>query len=1020
MRMCAACNDTSNLSAIRDGGSFIINGLEKVLTAQETLKNNYIYIFKLKEAVKSSHRAEIRSNHLTKIRSTSTLNIFITTPKATAISNVTVVIPFIKYNVPLTICFRMLDIADVAKMLEYVTGHDASTALKALAKSVLYQDYFTSGCSTITTAEECFERVGVNGSAEKIKKKRVAYVKHIMQNEFFPHCCGADPLDDYKKEKAFFLGLAVRKLLRVYLEELPADDIDSYVNKRVSTSGALMALLTRQLMRNFVKTVHIQVFKAANNNKFINMIDFFSNRKISAGLKFAMATGTWGISRLGTSNQAGVCQVLNTMNIVARLSQFKLVNTPINRDAKNSEPRLLHASHFGLLCAAETPEGRTTGLLNSLTLLARVRVGSPAHHIIEIIVEDMDVIPFRAATDLTQTMVMVDGIICGFTSNPVQLQETYRKHRRWYSVPVDSSISYQPTYNRVCINADSGDLYRPLICLEHVSKLPELHRLYGNWPHVFWHRLLIEGVVEFINKEEEHELEVKIRMEDTVPAKPTHAEVHPGVCMYGIAAGTIVFSDHNQAPRNIYSSAMMKQSVACQQIDFHDKFDKKTFTLNYAQRAVVSTWTSELVGVEREPAGQACVVAILCYSGYNQEDSIIVSRAALQRGLFQTSVFRTFRECETTHGADTERFGYNPNDPDIAGRQQHADYSKVSENDGVIEVGSKVDKNTVLISKTIEYANVTNNNTNKGDKFFSTQRMQRDRSVLHRNDEPGRVEKVMFTVSKDGLRCVNIRTQTQREPEVGDKLASKNGQKGVIGAIMAHEDLPFTASGIVPDLILNPHAIPSRMTLGQILESLLGKAACLEGEIADGTPHRGIHAERQDIKDLMRRHGMDSLGEERMYNGATGEMLKKKVFIGVTQYQRLKHCVSDKIHGRGTGPRQILTRQPVEGRSRLGGFRMGEMERDALVSHGASSVMMDRFLHCSDNYEIPVCTTCGYMAEPAAPASEAEKNLTHRKPFCRLCQSNDDIVIIDQPYSMKLLSQELNACHIGLKYTLSK
>jgi DNA-directed RNA polymerase II subunit RPB2 len=366
------------------------------------------------------------------------------------------------------------------------------------------------------------------------------------------------------------------------------------------------------------------------------------------------------------------------------------------------DPRQLHRSHWGILGGAETPEGRTTGLLNSQNLMARVRVGCPSRFIIDILHEDMDVLMLKDYLEQRppgMTIVMVNGIVAGFTADPTKLRNTYRQYRQWHSVPIDSAVSYCIETDQVSINTDAEDMYYPVLCLAQLHKLEAINRLYGDYPCHFWQRLLIEGVVEFLNREEADEMTIKVYPSDDIQGA-THMELHPSTPLYGIAAGTIVFSNHNQAPRNIYSSCMMKQAISTPPLDFDNHFDTKTFALDYTQKSLVTTWTADVIGMDEEPAGQPAVVAIMSYSGFNQEDSLIFNRASLQRGLFRTTVFRTYKDSEATHGADTERFEYDPDDKEVLGRV-NGDYSQL-DSSGIIQPGCKVGKNTVLIGKTIE------------------------------------------------------------------------------------------------------------------------------------------------------------------------------------------------------------------------------------------------------------------------------------------------------------------------------
>jgi DNA-directed RNA polymerase beta subunit len=837
------------------------------------------------------------------------------------------------------------------------------------------------------------------------------------------------------------------------------------------------------------------------------------------------------------------------MNVSSRLSHLSQINTPLNRDGKVPAPRQLHRSHFGILCAAETPEGKSVGLLKQLSLLARIRNGSPSHFIINLLYDVMNVIPVvecSASKLRNLTLVLVNGIICGGVKHPEVLVSTYREYRRCFSVPVDSSVTFKRSHHEVSILSDGGDCYRPLFCLSRMCKFAEVFNLYGEYLHLLWPQMLIEGVIEYINKEEESSLYIAMSYERYLsePAEPfTHMELHSSFAMFGVSAGVIPFSNHNQAPRNIYqclevsepvlfadgrrvaigdvqvgdsvltfnpvtlvvsattvidhmitvtskrvvevetvdgrcvvvtddhlfmssegwvcasdfspvtllgvfeagrvefvevlnvteskyckvadlttlssnhsfiggrgnflvhNSAMGKQAVAGQSLNFRNLMDTKTHVLSYPQRPPVTTWTSQLVGYDEDPAGQACVVAIMCFTGFNQEDSVILSQRAVDAGMFRSSFYRSVKESEVAHGADVESFGIS--DSEVLGKCK-ADYSKLGPL-GIIPVASRVNQNTVLMGKTIEFTTMTKcKDTNE----FISKRLKRDRSIVTKGDEFAMVDSVILSKTKDGLKHVSVKTCASRVPEVGDKFSSRHGQKGIVGAILPPEDMPFTVAGITPDIILNPHAIPSRMTIGQLLESALGKVSCMEGKIADGTPFRNVSI------DEINSFTSDNYGKEVMFNGKTGELMKNRAFIGVTYYQRLRHMVRDKLHARSRGPSQILTRQPVEGRSRNGGFRVGEMERDALICYGASAVVTDRLMEQSDEFESFVCRTCGYMAEPAAPSNIDIVDILHLRPYCRHCDSNENISSVRIPYAFKLLTQEAAAVHVGMKFTL--
>lgn len=969
---------THSEEAVELPGTFIINGYPKTIIGQERRKCNYPYVSPEKKQGRNSMRCEVRSDHPNKIRSTSTLQIYVTGKKTDVLPMISVIVPFVKTHIPLTICFYLLGVSDEHEMVRLVLRGPSSDALVFLAKSVL----LTGECAG-RSAEELMDDIGVRGSTEKVRKKRVRYVEHIFANEVLPHCGPS------KFEKAQFLAFAIRKLLRTYLGEIAPDDVDNICNKRVMTAGVMLAVLTRQLVRQFFKTVHIQIFRAVTAGKFINMADIFNHRRISMGLKYAMSTGNWGVSK-GAVNQTGVCQVVANMNLVSKISHLRLVNTPINRDGKVAEPRQLHTSKWGINGAAETPEGRATGLLNTFAALPRVRIGSQAHHVIKVLCEDMHVKQDGAFT------VFVNCTIAGFTDDPAELVLTYKRYRRWHSVPIDSSVYWKD--DQVHVYVDGEAMYRPLFVLENMHKLREVMRVYGKYPRLLWSRLLIEGVIEYVDKGEECGLVVNVGDEEPVPTA-THAELHPSLVILGFAASAIPFSNRNQAPRNIYASCMMKQAIGSTPMDLNERLDTKAFSINYPQRPVVSTWLADVTGISEDGAGQSCIVAIMCLKGYNQEDSVILNRASLDRGLFRTTIRRNTGDVESTHGVDIERFEVDMEE--VRGRRL-GDYSALGP-DALAEVGKKTNGKAVLIGKTIRFT----------ESVGGTGRACRDRSTVVDFDEPTRVENVTVCETKDGLRRATVRTIAHRIPEVGDKFASRCGQKGVVGAILNSADFPWTSQGIQPDLIINPHAIPSRMTISQLLESLVGKLGCLKGVCLDGTPHRGVTIEQYEAQ--LKSKGFMGNGSEVMYSGTTGLPLEGHVFIGVTQYQRLRHLVSDKLHARSTGKKQILTRQPVEGRSRRGGFRLGEMERDSFIAHGASSILIDRFMTQSDPCPIWMCKLCRRLSEPPAPPEMANRNITHRTAYCRVCSTNLHQVEIMIPYATKLLINELNATHIDVQ-----
>ncbi|SNX86154.1 probable DNA-dependent RNA polymerase II RPB140 (RPB2) [Melanopsichium pennsylvanicum] len=1012
------------------GGYFVINGSEKVLIAQERMAANHVYVFSKAPPAPVTFLAEIRSavEKGGKTISTMQVKLFSRNKEKTASNTIRATLPYIRNDIPIVIVFRALGIVPDREVLQHICYDFNDTPMLEMLKPCIEEAF------VIQDRDVALDFIGRRGTTTGLSRaKRTVYAQEILQKEMLPHISTSEGSNT---KKAYFFGYMIHRLLLAALDRREIDDRDHFGKKRIDLGGPLMANLFRMLFRKVTRDVYRHLQKCVEERREFHIQAAVKSSTITNGLRYSLATGNWGDQKKAMQAKAGVSQVLNRFAFASTLSHLRRTNTPIGRDGKIAKPRQLHNTHWGMVCPAETPEGQACGLVKNLSLMATVTVGTPSAPIVEFLEEfGLDSLVDMQLAHAKATKIFVNGVWMGTHDDPGQLVDTLRDLRRKDDISHEVSVVRDIRERELRIYTDASRVLRPvfivnphdmtlLIKKHHVQMIGQPVPQTGE--EYRWTQLVQEGVIEYLDAEEEESVlicmsttdleqsrEYKARngqinlnsadpsarlksVHTIAPDTWTHCEIHPAMVL-GICASIVPFPDHNQSPRNHSQSAMGKQAIGIPISNFLSRADSMQHTLQYPQKPLGTTRSMEHLKFRELPAGQNAIVAIMCYSGYNQEDSVIMNQSSIDRGLFRSMYYRGYMAEEKKVGVmQLEEFEKPTRETTI--RMKHGTYDKIDA-DGLCAPGTRVSGDDVIIGKT---APLPPDSEELGMR--SKLHTKKDASISLKSTENGIIDQVLVTTNSHGNKFVKVRVRNTRVPQTGDKFASRHGQKGTIGITYRQEDMPFSAEGVTPDIIINPHAIPSRMTIGHLVECLLSKVAALSGQEGDATPFTELTVEA--VSSILRGLGYQSRGLEVMYHGHTGRKLQAQVYLGPTYYQRLKHMVDDKIHSRARGPVQILTRQPVEGRSRGGGLRFGEMERDCMIAHGIAGFLKERMFDVSDPYRIHVCDLCGLTALA---------NLKKGTYECRSCRNRTAISQIHIPYAAKLLMQELMSVNVALR-----
>lgn len=984
------------------GGYFIVRGSEKVVLIQEQLSKNRIMIGRNS---KKELQCEVMSS--TSDRKSKT---YVISKKQRY---------YLRHNqltddIPVAIIFKAMGfesdydivcavgceekfVAAMAPSIEECGSHQIVTqenALVYIASKISARKYAFGGSSEISVSAP---------RPSKREHEAIDFLTNLMVSHIPSN-------DGNMKMKAVYLGLMIRRLIQAEFGDVECDDRDFYGNKRLELAGSLLGLLFEDVFKRFNAELKRKADNGFTHNRAasLDIVKCMQQDLITNALVNALSSGNWIIKRFKMERH-GVTQVLSRLSYISVLGMMTRINSTFEKTRKVSGPRSLQPSQWGMLCPSDTPEGESCGLVKNLALISHITTDSDERPVLRLLynagVENLQSLHFSLIHNSKYHIVFLNGAIVGLTNDPQRIVSTIRAVRRNGLLNEFVSVSTNAALRSVYIASDGGRLCRPYIIVtegrprvtqEDIEELKKGHRIFEDF--------VDDGLIEYLDVNEMNDASIAV-YENQIKSNTTHLEIEP-LTLLGVCAGLIPYPHHNQSPRNTYQCAMGKQAMGTIGYNQQKRIDSLMYLLVYPQRPMVKTKTIEFCNFEKLPAGQNAIIAVMSYSGYDIEDALVLNKAALDRGYGRCLVYK--------HAKGTAKKYPNQTFDRLMGPTLDAVTRKpifkhrILDQEGIVYAGARIYSKQVMINKhmpIISSEAATSSTSAAGIGVVQNARSleYKDVSITYRNSTPSYAESVLLTYNEDDAHLIKIRLRQTRRPELGDKFSSRHGQKGVCGLIAQQEDMPFNDLGMCPDVIMNPHGYPSRMTVGKLMELLSGKNAILTGRFHYGTAFGGDQV--ADVCEELAARGFNYLGKDMLTSGITGQQLSAYIYFGPIYYQKLKHMVLDKMHARARGPRAVLTRQPTEGRARDGGLRLGEMERDCLIAYGASMLLMERLMVSSDEFQVDVCSKCGIIGY---------------KGWCQYCRSSRTMATIKIPYACKLLFQELQSMNIVPKISLFK
>ncbi|KAK4687865.1 DNA-directed RNA polymerase III subunit RPC2, partial [Tremellales sp. Uapishka_1] len=963
------------------GGYFVVKGTEKVILVQEQLSKNRIIV--MIDPKKDVVTAEVTSSTHDRVVKT----YVITKNKRIYLRHNS-----FKEPIPIVIALKAMGCTADKEILQLTCGPDErfqeafGVSLEEAAKLQIH------------TKRQALEWIGARVSPNQEKEDRSFAHKlapsDIAMQALAAMVLGHVPVRDMNfRPKSIYLATMARRVLMAMVDPSMVDDRDYVGNKRLELAGQLLSLLFEDSFKTFNSELKKRMDKILDKKNRAGPFDASTLVKqgadsITSAFTRSISTGNWSLKRFHVE-RAGVTHVLSRLSFIAALGMMTRISSQFEKTRKVSGPRALQPSQWGMLCTSDTPEGEACGLVKNLALMTHITTDVPEEPLIKMAfmlgVEDISLVTGNELYRSGVYLVQVNGNLIGVSNAPRRFVSTFRKLRRAGRTSEFVSIYINHHHRTIYIASDGGRICRPMIIVEKGRSLVTAeHMKLLKAGKVNFDHFLSAGLVEYLDVNEENDTYIacyESEMKDTT----THLEIEPFTIL-GAVAGLIPYPHHNQSPRNTYQCAMGKQAIGAIAYNQLNRIDTLLYLMTYPQQPMVKTKTIELVGYDKLPAGQNATVAVMSFSGYDIEDALILNRASTDRGYGRCHVLKK----QTIPMRSFPNGTYERLAVPVQPNPKQDLYTWI-DSDGLVAPGSTVYQGDILISR--ETPTDTRGPNGGTQPFKAT-------PIAHKLPEPSNVDKVMMTEGEDGVVVKLLMRQTRR-PELGDKFSSRHGQKGVCGLIVPQEDMPFNDQGICPDVIMNPHGFPSRMTVGKMIELLSGKAGVLSGKLQYGTAFGGSKV--VDMSKILIEAGFSYGGKDMLTSGITGQPLEAYVYFGPIYYQKLKHMVMDKMHARPTGPRANLTRQPTEGRSKDGGLRLGEMERDCLIGYGATQLLLERLMISSDAFETQVCETCGMLGYNG---------------WCPKCKSGKGIVKLTIPYAAKLLIQELMGMNIMPKLCL--